>query len=92
MLGRSLNADASKEDGERAEKVLMDYLTGHIRSAWLLTGCSAACFSLPLSPSIQTRQLAHLIYLIGLVQSVGNVLKANQGDGGTSAGDIVSQV
>lgn len=74
------------------KKVLMDYLTGHIRSAWLLTGCYTACFSPMLLPSVSVWQLAHLIYLIGLVQSVGNVLKANQGDGGTSAGDIVSQV
>lgn len=70
----------------------MDYLTGHIRSAWLLAGCSSACFSPVLLPSVPVWQLAHLIYLIGLVQSVGNVLKANQGDGGTSAGDIVSRV
>lgn len=70
----------------------MDYLTGHILSAWLLTGCYTACFSPVLLPSVSLWQLAHLIYLIGLVQSVGNVLKANQGDGGTSAGDIVSQV
>lgn len=70
----------------------MDYLTGHIRSAWLLAGCSSACFSPLLLPSVPVWQLAHLIYLIGLVQSVGNVLKANQGDGGTSAGDIVSRV
>lgn len=70
----------------------MDYLTGHIRSAWLLTGCYTACFSPVLLPSVSVWQLAHLIYLIGLVQSLGNVLKANQGDGGTSAGDIVSMV
>lgn len=70
----------------------MDYLTGHIHSAWLLTGCYTACFSPVLLPSVSVWQLAHLIYLIGLVQSLGNVLKANQGDGGTSAGDIVSQV
>lgn len=34
------------------KKVLMDYLTGHIRSAWLLTGCSTACFSLALLPNV----------------------------------------
>jgi len=70
----------------------MDYLTGHIRSAWLLAGCSTACSSLVLLPSVSAWQLAHLIYLIGLVQSLGNVRKANQGDGGGSAGDDVSQV
>lgn len=70
----------------------MDYLTGHIGSAWLLTGCYTACFPPLLLPGVPVRQLAHLIYLIGLVQSVGNVLKANQGDGGADAGDVVSQV
>ena len=72
----------------------MDYLTGHIRSAWLLTGCYTACCSPVLLPSVSLWQLAHLIYLIGLVQSVGSVLKANWdgGGGGISAGDTVSQV
>lgn len=84
----NVNVDASKKAGEvLKKKVLMDYLTGHIRSAWLLTGCYTACFSPLLLPSVSVWQLAHLIYLIGLVQSVGNVLKANYGDGGTSAGD-----